>query len=555
MFVRTVNQASGKVSILIVESIRKSSGQVCQKQLRHIATVLPSEVERFKEMAEYIKAEMEHERLPKLFPSKTLAEMVISSRQASLAEDKPLPVNLSKLREESRIVSGIHDIYGSLYDKIGFSRIFKSCPVSKSILKDIAMARLAKPCSKRSSCELLERDFGISIPLEKVYRMLDTLTAKRIHQIQELCWHHTKELFTEEIKVMFYDCTTLYFESFTEDELRSFGYSKDHKFNQGQVLLALLVTREGLPVGYEVFPGNMSEIHTLKYAIEKIKTRYGIKKVVIVADSGLLCKENISLLEQENLEYVMGARLKSLSLAWQNKILDNKEFDKKVKEDDLLRIATYSYSEKRRLIVTHSTKRAAKDRKDREKAIERLKRKLEESKKPQSLISNFGYKKYISIDGNAQLQVNTEKLERETLWDGLHGIFTNIDEKTMSAEDILTQYHGLWQVEESFRISKHDLRMRPVFHWTAQRIHAHIAICFVAFSLIRFLQYKIKQHTGENFSAERISEELYRVQESILRHKINYNRYVIPSKPSEDATKIYESMNLKRNVVPFKLNK
>jgi transposase len=384
---------------------------------------------------------------------------------------------------------------------------------------------------------------------------MDTLTEKRINQIQEICWHHTRELFTEEIKVMFYDCTTLYFESFTEDELRRFGYSKDHKFNQGQVLLALMVTQEGLPVGYDIFPGNMSEGHTFKYAIDKIKTRYQVNQVTIVADSGLLSHENIVLLEKENLDYILGARLKSLPVAWQDKILDNKDFEKRIKEDDVLRIATFSYSEKKKLIVTHSIKRAEKDRKDREKAIEKLKQKLQESKKPQSLISNYGYKKYISIDGDAQIQVNMEKMERESLWDGLHGVFTNTKDKNMNIEEVLTQYHGLWQVEDSVRISKHDLRMRPVFHWTAHRIHAHIAICFVAFSLIRFLQYKIKQHTGENFSAERITEELYRVQESILRDKINNNRYVIPSKPSQDATKIYESMSLKRNVVPFKLNK
>jgi len=116
-----------------------------------------------------------------------------------------------------------------------------------------------------------------------------------------------------------------------------------------------MVTKEGLPVGYDVFQGNMSEGHTFKYAIEKIKTRYCIKKVVVVADSGLLSKENIALLEQENLEYVLGARLKSLPITWQDKILDNTDFEKKVKKEDLLRIATFSYSEKRRLIVTHST--------------------------------------------------------------------------------------------------------------------------------------------------------------------------------------------------------
>ena len=551
MFVRTVHQTNGKISILVVENIRES-GKVRQKKLRHVATVLPAEVERFKEVAEYIKAEMEHEREPKLFPTKTLAEMVISSRKNG-GEDRPLPVNLSKLREEHRIVTGIHDIYGALYDAIGFPKLFKACPVSKNVMKDIVMARLAKPCSKRSSCELLERDFGITISLEKIYRMMDTLTDGRIKQIQDKCWNHTRELFTEDIKIMFYDCTTLYFESFTEDELRSFGYSKDHKFNQGQILLALMVTKEGLPVGYDVFPGNMSEGKTFKQAIEKIKNRYRVKRAIIVADSGLLSKENIDFIVNEGFEYILGARLRTLSNLWQEKILSHTDYKKLKKEDETLRIATHKYSKNRSLIVTYSTKRADKDRKDREKAIERLKQKLEKSKKPQSLISNYGYKKFIAVDGEVQVRIDEEKLAKEALWDGLHGIFTNIKEKEMNVEEILTQYHGLWMVEESFRINKHDLRMRPIFHWTANRIRAHIAICFVAFALIRFLQYKILHQTKENFSAERIREELYRIQESILRDKTDNNRYVVPSKPSQDAVKIYEVMNKQRHVVPFKL--
>ena len=266
----------------------RTGSKVQQKTLRTVATVFPEEVQRFREVAEHIKAEMEVERSPSLFSVQTLAKTVNTSRHRSLTDDSPLPVNLRTLREEARRVTGIHDIYGSLYDEIGFHRVFKSCPVSGSVMKDVVMARLAKPCSKRSTAELLERDFGITIPLEKIYRMLDTLTEKRIHRLQDICWQHTKGLFTEEIKVMFYDCTTLYFESFTEDKLRRFGYSKDHKFNQGQVLLALMVTNEGLPVGYDVFPGNMYEGDSFRTAIDRIKVRYRVKRVVIVADSGLL---------------------------------------------------------------------------------------------------------------------------------------------------------------------------------------------------------------------------------------------------------------------------
>jgi transposase len=278
-----------------------------------------------------------------------------------------------------------------------------------------------------------------------------------------------------------------------------------------------------------------------------------VKRAIIVADSGFLSKENIKLLEKEGFEYILGARLRSLSDKWQEKILSHTDYKKLKKEDELLRIATHQYATKRRLIVTHSTKRAEKDRKDREKAIEKLKQKLQKSKNPKSLISNYGYKKFITVDGSVQIGIDEEKIAMEALWDGLHGTFTNIKEKEMEVEEIITQYHGLWQIEESFRIHKHDLRMRPIFHWTANRIHAHIAICFIAFALIRFLQYRIRQQTKDYFSAERIRMELYSIQESILIDKTDNNRYAVPSKPSKDAIKIYEVMKKKRHVVPFKL--
>ena len=274
---------------------------------------------------------------------------------------------------------------------------------------------------------------------------------------------------------------------------------------------------------------------------------------MIVADSGLLSRQNIALLDKENLEYIIGARLKSLPEKWKDRILDNTDYEKKEKEGEILRIAAYPYTHDRRLIVSHSTKRADKDRKDREKAIERLRQKLDKSQKPESLISNYGYKKYITVDGEVQVRVNEDKLDRDALWDGLHGVITNIGEKEMNAGDVLAQYHGLWQVEESFRIQKHDLRVRPVFHWSARRIQAHIAICFVAFSLIRFLQYRIRQKSGVSLSAERIRDELFRIQESILINTTDNNKYVIPSKPSQYAVKIYEAMSRKRHVVPFRL--
>jgi transposase len=552
MFVRTKILSNGKTKIQVVESVRES-GKVRQRILRHVGTVSKaSDIERFKQMAEYIKADLEKEQKSFLFSSETLAHMVIESRNLSVDDIIPLPVNLKSLREEHRIVSGIHEIYGSLYDAIGFGTLMKGCLASSGIMKDIVIGRLSLPCSKKATVELLETDFGIDIPLEKVYRMLDTLSKKhRIQRLQEITWQHSKRLLDNEVSVLFYDCTTLYFESFTEDELRRFGYSKDHKFNQGQVLLALMVTTEGLPVGYEVFPGDTYEGKTFKNAINLIKKHYNVKRAIVVADSGLLSRDNISLLEEEKLEYIVGARLRSISNKWQDKILDNKQYVRQVKDDETLRISEYQYNKIRRLIVTHSDKRALKDRKDRDKAIQSLKEKLESGANPKRLISNYGYRKYIKMDSEVKISINQEKIDREALWDGLHGVFTNIT--NLTPEEVLSHYHGLWQVEESFRISKHDLRVRPVFLWNANRIRAHIAICYMAFSLIRFLQNKLRKEANIRFSPEKIRSELYRIQDSILVDIETEQKYVIPSKPSSDALKIYHAMAKRRVVVPFKM--
>jgi len=400
MFVRYKNAGDGKTKVQIVENVREGK-QVRQKVLRHIITAKAGDdFEKIRAIAEYACAELQNEKKPSLFEPSEMAEMVLESRRKSQLDSRPLPVNLKNLREEQRIITGIHDVYGTLFDRAGFEQALRRYKVSRQVFKDIVMARLAKPVSKRSSCEMLERHFGKTIALEKVYRMLDRLNEENIKKIQDIAWCFSKTLLTAEVRIFFYDCTTLYFESFTEDELRRFGYSKDHKFNQGQVLLALLITDEGLPVGYDVFAGNMYEGNTFSFAINKLKERYGIEKAIVVADSGLMSDTNVVLLEESGLDYILGARLKTLSANWQNMILDNTDYKMFIKEDkgtthdrhkekEVLRVHDFDYSQGRRLIVSHSSLRAKKDQRDREKAVEKLHQKLAKSKNPASLIPNF----------------------------------------------------------------------------------------------------------------------------------------------------------------------
>lgn len=551
MFVRLKSYPNNHYAVQIVENYREKD-KVHQKIIRHVGRAQTEmELVKLKELAEYIIVEMQSVKEPTLFPTDELAKMVIESRRKSDEDTKPINVNLKKLREEHRIITGIHEVYGELYQEAGFGRLLKRCPVSSQVLKDITMARLAKPCSKMASVDMLEKDFGVTHSLDAVYRMMDHLDEKKIKQLQTLTYEHTRNIYGSDISILFYDCTTLYFESFTEDELKEFGYSKDHKFNQSQVLLALMVTNDGLPVGYEVFNGSMFEGNTLESMLEKIKKEFNIKRAVFVADSGLLSQGNIEKLQKSSIEYVVGARLKSLPKKWQDTILDSKAQIREKKDNETLRYNSYDFDQHRTLIVSHSSKRAEKDRHDREKSITRLQSRLSKSSDLKSLISNYGYKKYIKSTGSTQVEVNLDKVSQDAQWDGLHGVFTNI--KGADPREILSHYRGLWQIEESFRISKHDLKMRPIFHWTPHRIKAHIAICYMAFSLIRTMQYKLKKE-NLSLSPQVIQEELTHLQSSILFHQMSGERYVVPSKPGKYALEIYKILGLQYHTVPFRLN-
>ena len=555
MFVRIkISPNSPNRAVQIVESFRDGN-KVKQRIVRHVGTALnDNEVKRMVELAEHIKASMEEESQPGLFPPEEMAEIAIQARNRQT--DEPLPVDLKKLREQQRVIVGIHEVYGRIYEELGFNKVFpnpKRKPAATKNLFHIVMGRIANPISKMATVNDLSENFGIELSLPSVYRMMDQIDDKVVSNIQQQAYRAACGIFKQSINVLFYDCTTLYFESFTEDELKENGYSKDMKFNQPQVLLALLVTEHGLPIGYEVFPGSQYEGHTLEVAVKKIEEDYQINDIVFVADSAMLSDENLKLLESLGKRYIIAARLKNMSKNYQDKILDKTDYRKLSNPDD-----KYEYSIKeipvdgRRLIVSYNEKNAKKDNFDREKSIEKLLAKLKNKKNnPSDLISNFGYKKFLKVTGNANVEIDQEKIEREKLWDGLHGVTTNHPDLT--PEQITQQYHGLWQVEQCFRISKHDLKIRPVFHWTPPKIKAHVAICFMALTCVRYLHYRTKTQYMP-LSEQSIRQQLSSVQISILKHQQSKILYGIPSPIKQDIKKIYQIMGLKISDVPFRIN-
>lgn len=480
MFVRVkTTPNSPRKSVQIVSSERIGD-KVKQRIVRYVGIAMnDDELVKMKELAEFIKAGLEAESAPTLFHPDELARMAIAGRKQAELSSEALHVDLKQLREESRIVVGIHEIYGKLFDELGFHRVLgnpaRRVEAAKTI-RHLVMARIANPASKRRSVMELERDFGVKLDLNAVYRTLDYVDEASIDLIRKKAWDAATGLFAEKIDVVFYDCTTLYFESFTADELRNNGLSKNNKHSEVQVLLAMMVSKHGLPLGYRLYNGATWEGHTLKDAIEQIKSIVSVDRVVFVADSGLLSKENLALIEQNAQQYIVAARLKNQPQSIKEQLLDKASYQ----QGDNIQFKEIALPDDRRLLVSYSEKRARKDAWDRQKALDKLQKKLNKSKNPESFLQNTSYRKYLKIEQLSEQAViiDEQKINSAAQWDGLHGIITNITDIT--ASDAFEHYRGLWQIEETFRLTKHDLRVRPIFHWTPKRIEAHVALCFMA---------------------------------------------------------------------------
>ena len=332
MFVRTKLKDNGKTSVQIVESHRKAD-KVSQKIIRHVGqAVTEMEIEELKKLAQKIIVEMKNQRSPVL-PIFS-PEDIYGSRPCNEAIDDK--VNIAGLREEQRIIEGIGDVFGKLYDDLGLKKALGDSRKDDSwneILKACVIARIANPLSKYRTASMLEQDYGVRIALEKIYRMMDRL-IEREREIRNTITASTLELFGGKLDVAFFDVTTLFFESVNEDELRNFGFSKDCKFKETQVVLALVTTTDGLPVTYRLFPGNIYEGHTLISMVEEIRKAHEVGNVLLVADRAMFNRENLDAMDKAGIKYIVASRLKSLSKDMKKLILESEDFAPAVVEDE-----------------------------------------------------------------------------------------------------------------------------------------------------------------------------------------------------------------------------
>lgn len=553
MFIR-VNKTpnSPRKSIQIYETYRKD-GKVKQRIVHYVGIALDArEEQKLKDYAQELIAKITAQRKEaavqqSLFPLSE--EEALTGARAKTGRPRRkkiediLPtsqVHIEDIVEESRIIEGVHDIGGLMFDEI-YHGLFSSKRLVQ-MTKDIVLSRLVMPCSKHRSQQQLEKHFGKIHSLDSIYRLMDKIFSK-IDLIKQLTFAKTQSLFPEKIDLLLFDVTTLYFESTNVDELRNFGYSKDHRFNTSQVVLALATNQDGLPIGYELFEGNRAEVTTLLAAIESWRKLFSIDSVCFVGDRAMFTKSNMALLEQHHCHYIIAAKLKKLPKPLQEEIFNDENYRPSVMGNAFGWLGEFGY-EGSRLVVSYKSKRAQKDRKERQQVLNKIEKIIGKKGNPHKLITNAGVKKFVTKDESAVVNLDQDKIEEAEQWDGLHGIITNITDDT--AESLLARYSRLWVIEESFRVNKHTLQMRPIFHFKPERIHAHIAICYMTFSVLRHIQYRV--NLTQKISMDTILDELLNVQASIHIHKRTKDRYRLPGYFSNEARKIYKAFGLERSL-------
>lgn len=416
MYVRKKKNKSGVISVQIIDKSRGSY-----------------------KVFQTIGSSSDAEQIEALY-KKAKQEISIIKNQSSLLfeEDNELDyINTFMNGIENLSLIGPELLLGKLFDEIGFNA------VKDVLFRHLVITRLVYPVSKLKNIDYLFKYKGLIMSVYSVYRYLDKLHKHQIELIKTISLNHTLNVLGQNISVVFYDVTTLYFEASDEDDFRKTGFSKDGKHQQPQIVLGLLVSEGGYPLDYDIFEGNKYEGDILLPVIEHFIQKHNIEQLIVVADAGLLSNKNVNLLKQKNYQYILGARIKNEPKPIKEAILALKLKDKESvmlnKEDG----STF--------IISYKENRAKKDASNRRKGYDKLLLKIKSGKLTKTNINNKGYNKYLKLEGKATISVDEEKYKDDAKWDGLKGYLSNT---TLTKEAIIEKYNQLWQIEKTFRISK-----------------------------------------------------------------------------------------------------
>lgn len=489
MFVRKKKNSSGSISIQIIEKVSGKSKLIetigCSKDLKQIEKL-------------YIKAQDRIEELePDLF---------------NFTKDQEKQNTLKGITNSQIRSIGDELIFGKLFNLLECDKVFKNIKNIRKIdekiflFKSLVLSRILYQGSKLYLIDYLSYFKHKKIDKEVIYRFLDNIYQDELKsQIEQCIFNHTNKKMNNTITFTFYDVTTLYFESESEDDLRRIGFSKEGKLARPQIQLGLFTTLEGYPLSFEVYEGNKYEGHTLVDVLKKFQEKFQLdKKPIVVADRGMLNNDNIAFLENNGYKYILAAKIKNLSNDLKEQIsnltfindgaIHTIKFNKDIPyKDDKDNKQTININQ--RLVLSYSSQRAKKDKYNRDKALERLEKKIKTSKSitKKDLKLSY-YAKYLNINDNScdiTFNINNQKIKNDSKLDGIKGFITN--DFILTPNEIISHYNNQYEVERAFRISKTDLKIRPIYHRLETRIKAHVLISFVSYALYKEFESKMKE--------------------------------------------------------------
>lgn len=480
MFVRKKKNKSGSISIQIIKKIGRKN-----KVIKSIGSSKdPHEIEKLYKKGLY--------ELPRLY-GPTLFDQIIESRVEELSND------------DIKVV-GPQLVFGKIFDHIGFNAI------KDSLFKDLCISRITHPGSKLQLSKYLQQNNRKEVSADRIYYFMDRINSKYKIDIEQISFRYTKKILGGNIGVVFYDMTTIYFESDRGDGFRETGFSKEGKHQNPQIYLGLLVGKNGYPIGYDIFEGSIYEGHTLIPVLERIEKRFELKKPIIVADAGLLSSDNIQALKEKGYHFILGARIKNESSKIKSLIVQLNYTDGYIERIDK--------DDETTLYVSYSSQRAKKDKFNREKGLKRLEKAVKSGRLTKSSINNRGYNKYLMLKGEVNIQIDYNKFNEDQKWDGLKGYITNTD---LSGQEVIDNYNNLWHIEKAFRISKTDLKIRPIYHRLKERIEAHICISFVSYLLFKELDRVLSQ-SKTSISINEAIKQINKMYGITIKHPNGYNQ-------------------------------
>ena len=357
--------------------------------------------------------------------------------------------------------------------------------------------------------------------------------------VEEKLFSLRRNLFTE-LELVFFDTTSIYFEGNGGDHIGQYGNSKDHRSDRKQMVVGAVLDNKGFPLCCEIWPGNTADVNTLLPVADRLRERFGVNRMCVVADRGMISRSTIEVLETKGLNYILGVRMRRVNHV-KSEVLSRAGRYREVVPEIKVSKAPAPLKVKEvminnsRYIVCLNSRQARKDKADRDAILESLKDRIKSGAK--SMIGNKGYQKYLKVTKDA-ISIDDSKVQQEERYDGKWVLTTNLE---IPADEIALKYKELWMVEHVFRDVKSVLETRPVYHKRDETIRGHVFCSFLALVLRKELDMRI-ENIGENMEWEQIKMDLKRLQEVIIEQ--SGNKIALRTQASGDCHKVFKAIGM-----------